>query len=97
MGTELEPGVFLSSEEASLRRINYRATLNRAQRGRGRPSSKALLSKLWTIFKMANSPPRITARRGGRAIKKICAASAFCEDWVVFRSLGQGTPPRRRP
>src|SRR5215510_3258475 len=35
------------------------------------PSSKAQLSKLGTIFNKANSPPRITARRGGRAIKKI--------------------------
>src|SRR5690348_5294816 len=41
------------------------------------PSSKAQPSKLSAIFKMANSPPRITARRGGRAIKKYRAASAF--------------------
>ncbi len=37
----------------------------------------ALLSKLGTIFKMANSPPRITARRGGGAIKKISRSIRF--------------------
>src|SRR5215510_14015332 len=35
------------------------------------------LSKLVTIFKMANSPPRVTARRGGRAIKKILRSIRF--------------------
>src|SRR5262245_55380528 len=50
------------------------------------PSSQALLSKLGTIFKMANSPPRITARRGGRAIKKniaehsLFARTGWCSD-----------------
>ena len=39
--------------------------------------SKALLSKPGTIFKMADSPPRITARRGGRAIKKILRSIRF--------------------
>jgi len=41
------------------------------------PSFEALLSKLGTIFQMANSPPRITARRGGRAIKKISRSIRF--------------------
>ena len=35
------------------------------------------MSKLGTIFKMANSPPRITTRRGGRAIKKISRSIRF--------------------
>ena len=35
------------------------------------------MSMLGTIFKMANSPPRITARRGGRAIKKILRSIRF--------------------
>src|SRR5215510_7961252 len=43
----------------------------------GFPSAKALLSKLRTIFKMANSPPRITARRGGRGIKKVSRSIRF--------------------
>src|SRR5262245_18692869 len=41
------------------------------------PSPYPLLSKLGIIFKMANSPPRITARRGGRAIKKILRSIRF--------------------
>src|SRR5262245_42100129 len=97
MGTELEPGVFLSSEEASLRGINYRATLNRAQRGAAAPPRRhccpscGLFSK-WRI-------PLLSSPRGGVAerSRKYRVASAFCEDGVVFRSLGQGTPPRRRP
>src|SRR5262245_16584116 len=40
------------------------------------PTSEGL-SKLGTIFKMANSPPRITTRRGGRAIKKISRGIRF--------------------
>src|SRR5262249_40439057 len=46
-------------------------------------------------FVRANSPPRITARRGGRAIKKISRSIRFREGGVVFRSMGQGTPPQR--
>jgi hypothetical protein len=60
------------------------------------PSFEAQLSKLGAIFKKAKSPPRITARRGGRAIKKISRSVRFREAGVVFRSTGQGTPPRRR-
>jgi len=56
----------------------------------------AQLSKLGTIFKKANSPPRITARRGGRAIKKISSSIRFREDGWCSDRLGQGTPPRQR-
>src|SRR6185436_2741395 len=41
--------------------------------------SKAQLSKLGDIFNKANSPPRITARRGGRAIKKILRSIRFLQ------------------
>src|SRR5215813_1800703 len=51
-------------------------------------SSKAQLSKLGAIFNKANSPPRITARRGGRAIKKILRSIRFLR--------GQGGVPIER-
>src|SRR5262244_476527 len=51
-------------------------------------SSKAQLSKLGAIFIKANSPPRITARRGGRAIKKILRSIRFLR--------GQGGVPIER-
>jgi diketogulonate reductase-like aldo/keto reductase len=50
-----------------------------------------------TPFQEADSPPRISARRGGRAIKKISRSVRFRSAGVVSRSKGQGTPPRRRP
>src|SRR5262245_39250259 len=49
------------------------------------PLLTRLQSKLWTIFKMAHSPPRITARRGGRAIKKVSRS--------IRSSRGRGGAP----
>ena len=46
------------------------------------------MSKLGAIFNKANSPPRITARRGGRAIKKILRSIRFLR--------GQGGVPIER-
>jgi hypothetical protein len=46
------------------------------------------------ILKRAQSPPRITARRGGRAIKKVSRSHRFGEAGVMFRSTAEGTPPR---
>src|SRR5262245_30838658 len=46
---------------------------------RGSPFSKAQLSKLAAIFNKANSPPRLAARMGGRAIMKICAQHALSQ------------------
>src|SRR5262249_24774655 len=45
--------------------------------GAADPSSKEQLSKLGATFNKANSSPRITARRGGRAIKKILRSIRF--------------------
>src|SRR5262250_3927284 len=52
------------------------------------PSREAQLSKLGAIFNKANSPPRIIARRGGRAIKKILRSIRFLR--------GQGGVPIER-
>src|SRR5215510_6381156 len=62
-------------------------------RGRSVPSSEALLSKLGLFSKWRI--PLLASPRGGVAerSRKYCAAYAFCEDGVVFRSMGQGTPP----
>src|SRR5262250_1752011 len=57
----------------------------------GRPQSpprEAQLSKLGAIFNKANSPPRIAASRGGRAIKKILRSIRFLR--------GQGGVPIER-
>src|SRR5262245_63983320 len=62
-------------------------------RGRSVPSSEALLSKLGLFSKWRI--PLLASPRGGVAerSRKYCAASAFCEDGVVFRSMDKEHHP----
>src|SRR5215472_11268720 len=63
----------------------------RVQRGRD--------SEMWLrglILKRANSPPRITARRGGGVTKKMARSLLMDAAGVVFLVPSIGTPPRPR-
>ena len=57
------------------------------------PPREAQLSKLGAIFKKANSPPRITARRGGGVTKKMARSLLIDVAGVVFLIPSVGTPP----
>src|SRR5262245_65848143 len=48
------------------------------------------------ILKRANSPPRITARRGGGVTKKMVRSLLMDAGGVVFLVPSIGTPPRPR-
>src|SRR5262249_2248674 len=48
------------------------------------------------ILKRANSPPRITARRGGGVTKKMARSLLMDAAGVVFLVPSIGTPPRPR-
>src|SRR5215471_11604007 len=48
------------------------------------------------ILKRANSPPRITARRGGGVTKKTARSLLIDAAGVVFLVPSIGTPPRPR-
>jgi hypothetical protein len=50
------------------------------------------VKKMATMFRAGHSPPCITARRGGRAIKKISRSSADREAGVVFRWMLKENP-----
>jgi len=61
-------------------------------------SFEAQLSKLGAIFNKANSPPRITARRGGGVTKKVARSLLIDAAGVVFLISSIGTPlcPREK-
>src|SRR5215475_3229948 len=59
-----------------------------------RPRQRYVVGGL--ILKRANSPPRITARRGGGVTKKMARSLLMDAAGVVFLVPSIGTPPRPR-
>src|SRR5262244_1829925 len=79
---------YLPSMSAEPSRVPGHTSDPRPRRKLDPPAVRGHLSKLGAIFNKANSHPRITARRGGRAIKKILRSFRFLR--------GQGGVPIER-
>src|SRR5262245_9720272 len=70
--------------------------LQKSLRGASSAAETAICGLGGLILKRANSPPRITARRGGGVTKKIVRSLLMDAAGVVFLVPSIGTPPRPR-
>jgi hypothetical protein len=84
---ELESRHFSPSVQVSFAEIVQRRVQN------GRDNDRWFRS---VILKKANSPPRITARRGGGVTKKMARSLLIDAAGEVFLVPSIGTPPRPR-